>query len=1383
MPQDAPSTNVRFRALKCLSTYLREQRYRSKIKRCHSNVNIRNDGLDTANLHLAVNALANEVGMVDLERYSCERLDETLFRLTEDTKSSPSPSDLPPTTKEHETIKHTIAELEAFAESNLTRGMPLSPGVTFILLAWAWGLRGEARHRLFEYGKTRISMVNNPITPPMSPEREGGVAMPAGFQPLHMGIPLNLPNKDPYNHHALPTDLQSPPLFFQDLQTHHHTQQTQQPHGNQQFLPNVLNSPPNILSPNTFSSNVHTPTGLLHQNDYFDQHSHQHQRQHSQDIFEQPKTPLRLLSKTNTMPIMSPNSAPPSRIQEPKTRSRPNSRPSSQLSRSRPHSPPHHRHHHRNSSRPLSTRVLLSSPSSPQQSNGGDTYSELSSQCIDDESTSMSGSTVSRTSGVPLVHPSFENQSNIPDFLQQHDRASTIPSRQSETPRGVRTSTPSPATVASVQPRTPEPIMREEPEPVQYVDEDEKEVERLQDEMLPKKIEFVVSPNSSKNVRSPFREPNMNVFEFAVPETPLVSSFNSSETSTVCLKAPAPVRIHKNALPPTPPSEVADSSNEPEDRKLFELPDFDIPERPRTPDNRKIPVEDISDMPELPELAELPVPVASPPVSSVATTTEKPIFKPTVIPVTPTPKPDQAYAPPPVVLTPVELPVASPPNPKPAFDMATLEAFFQSRLQAAMEEMTNTLQSATEKLITAATEKSETEVAELKQQLSAAEQESKERQEALESRVAVLEKKKEELEEKVILEQTKRERATIEAVIRLDKLDIKVAELESNLRDQAEKIEQTRETLLATNNLHIDSTNEAIEQMKSWMKLQAKKTDTALQENAKNCQHHHDFLEGQLSLANHATVSMIGEEAKRILRRFKVGMKKTSTDVDQIVETRVKEKEKDFKELVEDMVKKVQGMEGKIEEVKEFLGEKTVFELQKVSEIGDKLDVIEKGVEEKLEGLEKRLQDVSKKEEDLRETVLDDIETRLEEIEDSRITNIEKDLNDYKSFTTEQFDTFQKHGNLETSEIRALITSFNPQLETIRVKQQSTDAAISSLEHRASDISRAVVESEKRMNAFVEKKLSETGKRSAESDTGIEEKLRQFAQRQRQLEARYGVPFDKKIEQFTAQTDAKIKAIEEELRAETQSFKSSHHDFIQTLQSRVNDFQQQTRDYLTAMGTETTEAIHSTEKALSENIQSTKADIEAHINDLMEAQSHLAELKEAHERKIEHLETLATPITQDIKHLKDRTNTINSSLEAVRTSLTSISTRVETLSKSDNNLSSSVMNLEGDVLKNTDKINRLESLSSTATMSHSHLRDRLERLEQNSAAADRLSRSSTFSLGAVKDSRERGNDSGSEDYRESKKERHGFMGRSRRGTDAGSGTSSNKKSRSGSMRS
>src|SRR5690606_38656993 len=109
------------------------------------------------------------------------------------------------------------------------------------------------------------------------------------------------------------------------------------------------------------------------------------------------------------------------------------------------------------------------------------------------------------------------------------------------------------------------------------------------------------------------------------------------------------------------------------------------------------------------------------------------------------------------------------------------------------------------------------------------------------------------------------------------------------------------------------------------------------------------------------------------------------------------------------MLGKVQGMDNKIEEVKEFLGEKTLFELQKVGEFTDKLDMMEKDVEGKIEDLGKRLETVCKKEEDLRETVLDDIETRLEELEESRVTSIEKELSEFKTFTHDQLETYQRH--------------------------------------------------------------------------------------------------------------------------------------------------------------------------------------------------------------------------------------------------------------------------------------------------------------------------------------------------------------------------------------
>ncbi|RPA79220.1 hypothetical protein BJ508DRAFT_142740 [Ascobolus immersus RN42] len=1387
LPQDFPLRQVRFRALKCVNTFLRENKYRSKVKRCHSNVASRNDGLDIAALHLEVHVLATEIGMGDLEIFSRDRLDEALFTLTKEINNTTASADSCSPTGDCETVKHSVKELENFAERNLyQRGSQLSPGATFILLAWAWGLRGEAKQRLFELGRNRITKFNNPLTPPMSPEREGGVHMPAGFQPvpLHMAMPLTLPTKDSYHQHGPPPNPLSPPIFFPEPQQQFHQQHHPHPAtAPQHHTPNV--SPTKVLNtPNVLSPNVHTPNAMLQQNDYFDHHppANQHQRHNSHDIFEQPKTPLRLLSKSNTLPVSSPNST--SRIQEPRSRPRSDSRPNSRPhSRSRPHSPDHLRGHHRTNSRPLSTLVhVLSQPSSPHKNGHGSSILSSDSSCaIDDDYSSMNGSmngsmtgsTISRVSGVPLVHPSFENQATVTDFLQQHDRSSTVPSNKSQTPTGIRTSTPSPATVC--QPRTPEPLAQENEETIQCRDEDEREVERLTKEMspLPMKKDFLTLPDPPAS----FNDSNTNVFSFAVPDTPLVSSFNSSETSTVCLKAPAPVRIHKNAIPSPRPSE--DDPKEPEEQKLFDLPTVEVPERPRTPDNRTIPVQDITDLPDFPEP---PTIVASPPVSCVATTNEKPVFRPTIVPVTPTPQVVELEA------TPVrhELPASdvrlAPPSPRPAFSMPDFESIIQIRLQEAVEKMAQSLQSTTEKMIQAATEKSEREISDLTVRLASTEREAQELQVALEHRVTVLEKQSEELEEQVGVERSRREKVMAESTLRLDKLDTKLTELERCLIDQEKSIAATKESLLTRHTLHVDSTNEALEQIRLGLKLHAKKVDTALQETAKNCQHHHDFLEGQLSLANHATVSMIGEEAKRIIKRFKVGMKRTSTDVDKIVELKVEEKEKDFREIVEDMVKKVQGMDGKIEEVKEFMGEKTLFELQKVGEITDKLDTMEKGVEGKIEELEKRLQVVSKKEEDLRETVLDDIETRLEEIEDSRLTNLEKELTEFKSFTHDQLETFQKHGVLETSEIRALISSFNPQVETLRVKQQSTDTALFNLENRASDICKQVIESEKRMSALVEKKFSETGKRSTESDSGIEEKLRQFAQRQRQLEARYGVPFDKKIEEFTAQTEAKIKAIETEMKSETQNFKSSNQEFLQTLHSRVNDFQQKTREYLITMGTETTEAIHSTEKSLTETIASTKAEIESHLEALMEAQAQLASTRDTHEQKLEHLENLASPITQDIKHLKDRSNHINSSLEAVKTSVAAITTRVETLSKSENQLNSSFLNLEGDVVNHTDKITRLESLSGNATMNHAHLRDRLERLEQQSAAADRLSRSSTFSLGAVKD-RMRDEDSGSEGGYREKKERHGILGRGRRGTDAGSGTSSGKKSRSGSMRS
>src|SRR5690606_18943207 len=125
--------------------FLREGKYRSKVKRCHSNANNRNDELDTARLHLEVNILAYEVGIQLLESCSRERLEHTLISLAEDSKNTLAPSEAASNTKDHETVKHTVKELEDFVERNLySRGPQLSPGVTFLLLAWAWGLRGEA---------------------------------------------------------------------------------------------------------------------------------------------------------------------------------------------------------------------------------------------------------------------------------------------------------------------------------------------------------------------------------------------------------------------------------------------------------------------------------------------------------------------------------------------------------------------------------------------------------------------------------------------------------------------------------------------------------------------------------------------------------------------------------------------------------------------------------------------------------------------------------------------------------------------------------------------------------------------------------------------------------------------------------------------------------------------------------------------------------------------------------------------------------------------------------------------------------------------------------------------------------------------------------------
>src|SRR5690606_16352067 len=365
---------------------------------------------------------------------------------------------------------------------------------------------------------------------------------------------VNIATKDSYPHHGPPGNPLSPPIYFPETQKQFHTQQQPQHSPASQPYHSAVASPSMMNSPNAMSHNLNTPGPLLQRNDYFDQNPHpnQHQRHHSQDMFEQPKTPLRLLSKSNTMPITSPNST---RNQESKSRSCSDSRPSPRpQSRSRPHTPLayHRAQHHRTNSRPHSTRVnVVSVPPSPQKN--GDDSSVLSSESgcmLDEDYSSMTGSAISRnsaisrTSGVPLVHPSFENQATVTDFLQQHDRSSVVLSHKSSTPTAICTASPLPATSAPYQSKTPETVVKQSTETDQFRDDDEKEIRRAEYERspMPMKKEFVVPPEPSTSVSRPFPEEDTNVFSFAVPDTPLVSSFNSSETSTVCLKAPAPVR-------------------------------------------------------------------------------------------------------------------------------------------------------------------------------------------------------------------------------------------------------------------------------------------------------------------------------------------------------------------------------------------------------------------------------------------------------------------------------------------------------------------------------------------------------------------------------------------------------------------------------------------------------------------------------------------------------------------------------------------------------------------------------------------------------------------------------------------------------------------------
>lgn len=161
-----------------MTSFLRDGWYSPSRRRTREGCLRKANELDVAEMHLTVNLLSIEVGIPELEYYSLGQLEDTLHRVTSEVVQ----------TEEGTIPKYPLYLLEQFAESHLFSGRTnVSPALTFTLLAWAWGLRGEKQSQFLGLAIHKMSFAQrlNPMTPPISPPTQM-VPVPMGFNPYAM---------------------------------------------------------------------------------------------------------------------------------------------------------------------------------------------------------------------------------------------------------------------------------------------------------------------------------------------------------------------------------------------------------------------------------------------------------------------------------------------------------------------------------------------------------------------------------------------------------------------------------------------------------------------------------------------------------------------------------------------------------------------------------------------------------------------------------------------------------------------------------------------------------------------------------------------------------------------------------------------------------------------------------------------------------------------------------------------------------------------------------------------------------------------------------------------------------------------------------------------
>lgn len=173
---------------------------RGRSKKCLR----QNNNLEHAEIHLAINLISIEAGIPELEFYSLAQLEDTLHRLSEEMEMvEPEKTEEKETEKKEEgepvpgpepewKRKYDTAELEDFAERTLFSGRTsISPALTFTIMAWAWGLRGEKQNQFLGLAIHKMSMpAMRPNTPPMSPPAHLNPSYSVGFNPYGQPVPI-----------------------------------------------------------------------------------------------------------------------------------------------------------------------------------------------------------------------------------------------------------------------------------------------------------------------------------------------------------------------------------------------------------------------------------------------------------------------------------------------------------------------------------------------------------------------------------------------------------------------------------------------------------------------------------------------------------------------------------------------------------------------------------------------------------------------------------------------------------------------------------------------------------------------------------------------------------------------------------------------------------------------------------------------------------------------------------------------------------------------------------------------------------------------------------------------------------------------------------------